>query len=134
MEIKLKRGYSINVKSDPLLATDKIVYLGSYSPSGYMATMIVGQGGVSPTIRENHGEVVAIMNGYEIRKLTPRECWRLQGQSIYAQGLWYDANYEKAARVNKDTYLYKQAGNSITVDVLCHIFRSMEKQNILPRM
>jgi DNA (cytosine-5)-methyltransferase 1 len=45
-----------------------------------------------------------------IRKLTPRECFRLQG--------WTDAYFEKAAFVNSDSQLYKQAGNGVTVNVV----------------
>lgn len=45
-----------------------------------------------------------------IRKLTPRECFRLQG--------WTDDYYEKAAFVNSDTQLYRQAGNGITTTVV----------------
>ena len=52
-----------------------------------------------------------------IRKLTPKECWRLMG--------FDDADFEKAATVNSNSQLYKQAGNSIVVDVLCYIFREM---------
>lgn len=44
-----------------------------------------------------------------IRKLTPKECFRLMG--------FDDADYEKAAAVNSNTQLYKQAGNSIVVAV-----------------
>lgn len=52
-----------------------------------------------------------------IRKLTPKECWRLMGFS--------DEDFEKAKKVNSDNQLYKQAGNSIVVDVLMAIFREM---------
>lgn len=45
-----------------------------------------------------------------IRKLTPRECWRLQGFS--------DEMFDKAAAVNSDTQLYKQAGNGVTIPVV----------------
>ena len=51
---------------------------------------------------------------FRIRKLTPKECWRLMGQK--------DEDFEKAAAVNSNTQLYKQAGNSIVVDVLEKIF------------
>lgn len=47
---------------------------------------------------------------YRIRKLTPKECWRLMG--------FDDEDYEARRRVNSRTQLYKQAGNSIVVDVL----------------
>ena len=52
-----------------------------------------------------------------IRKLSPKECWRLMG--------FDDSDFEKAAQVNSNSQLYKQAGNSIVVDVLYHIFGEM---------
>lgn len=45
-----------------------------------------------------------------IRKLTPKECFRLQG--------WTDDYFEKAAFVNSDSQLYKQAGNGVTVNIV----------------
>nr|DAP06888.1 MAG TPA: Cytosine specific methyltransferase [Caudoviricetes sp.] len=54
---------------------------------------------------------------YRIRKLTPKECWRLMGFS--------DEDFEKAAAVNSNTQLYAQAGNSIVVNVLEAIFKNM---------
>lgn len=45
-----------------------------------------------------------------IRRLTPKECFRLQG--------WADDYFEKAALVNSDSQLYKQAGNGVTVNVI----------------
>ncbi|WP_414017682.1 DNA (cytosine-5-)-methyltransferase [Bacillus cereus] len=47
---------------------------------------------------------------YRIRKLTPRECWRLQGFPDWA--------FDKAQGVNSNSQLYKQAGNSVTVNVI----------------
>lgn len=52
-----------------------------------------------------------------IRKLTPKECFRLQG--------WSDDYFEKAQFVNSDSQLYKQAGNGITVTVIETIARKM---------
>lgn len=49
-----------------------------------------------------------------IRKLTPKECWRLMG--------FADEDVEKAAEVCSNSQLYKQAGNSIVVNVLMAIF------------
>ena len=49
-----------------------------------------------------------------IRKLTPKECWRLMGFS--------DEDFAKAEAVNSNTQLYKQAGNSIVTNVLMAIF------------
>lgn len=53
-----------------------------------------------------------------IRKLTPRECWRLQGFPDWA--------FEKAQEVNSNSQLYKQAGNSVTVPVIYEIARRFE--------
>lgn len=52
-----------------------------------------------------------------IRKLTSKECFRLMG--------FDDADYEKAASVNSNTQLYKQAGNSIGVPVVEHLLTSL---------
>ena len=57
------------------------------------------------------------LSSLRIRKLTPKECWRLMG--------FDDEDFEKASKVNSNTQLYKQAGNSIVVDVLCYIFGKM---------
>lgn len=54
-----------------------------------------------------------------IRKLTPKECWRLMG--------FDDEDFEKASKVNSNTQLYKQAGNSIVVNVLEAIFKELFK-------
>lgn len=56
-------------------------------------------------------------NDVRIRKLTPKECWRLMG--------FDDEDFDKAKEVNSDTQLYKQAGNSIVVNVLEAIFKEM---------
>lgn len=52
-----------------------------------------------------------------IRKLTPKECWRLMG--------FYDEDFEKAEKVCSNSQLYKQAGNSIVVNVLEAIFKEL---------
>lgn len=54
---------------------------------------------------------------YAIRKLTPNECWRLMG--------FKDEEFKKAEEVCSNSSLYKQAGNSIVVDVLVQIFGSL---------
>lgn len=53
-----------------------------------------------------------------IRKLTPKECFRLQG--------WTDDYFEKAQFVNSDSQLYKQAGNGVTVNVIQEIAERMK--------
>lgn len=58
-----------------------------------------------------------IDNNLRIRKLTPKECWRLMG--------FDDKDFEKASQVNSNAQLYKQAGNSIVVNVLETIFKEL---------
>ncbi|MBN6014127.1 DNA cytosine methyltransferase [Streptococcus oralis] len=55
---------------------------------------------------------------FRIRKLTPRECWRLQGFPDWA--------FEKAQEVNSNSQLYKQAGNSVTVNVIAAIAKELK--------
>ena len=54
---------------------------------------------------------------YRIRRLTPRECWRLQG--------FPDSAFDKAQAVTSNSQLYKQAGNSVTVNVIAEIAKKM---------
>ena len=69
------------------------------------------RGGDKRVIEMNESE-------YRIRKLTPKECWRLMG--------FTDQDFEKAQNAGmSNTQLYKQAGNSIVVDVLYYIFRNL---------
>ena len=64
---------------------------------------------------------VTVETIYRIRKLTPRECWRLMGYT--------DTDFDKAAAVNSNTQLYKQSGNAIVKQVLMAIFSSMNINN-----
>ncbi|HEP1824850.1 TPA: DNA cytosine methyltransferase [Streptococcus suis] len=61
------------------------------------------------------------LDGIRIRKLTPRECWRLQGFPDWA--------FDRAQAVNSNSQLYKQAGNSVTVNVIEAIARKLEENN-----
>lgn len=105
----------------------RIKTIGNYYLSNHNASRVVDSSGLAPTVMENHGTITATNTSDErIRKLTPRECWRLQGFS--------DEAFDKAQSVCSDTQLYKQAGNSITIDVLVAIFgklfADMEKEQI----
>lgn len=61
--------------------------------------------------------LVVDLSNISIRKLTPKECWRLMG--------FKDEDFEKASKVVSNSQLYKQAGNSIVVNVLEAIFSEM---------
>lgn len=73
------------------------------------------------------------LNNLRIRKLTPKECWRLMG--------FDDKDYDKASKFTSQSQLYKQAGNSIVVNVLEAILTNLllsstidKKQNINRQM
>lgn len=68
--------------------------------------------GVSKTLMGM--DSMGTLDNYRIRKLTPKECWRLMGFS--------DEDFEKAKNAGvSNSQLYKQAGNSIVVNVLMGI-------------
>lgn len=84
---------------------------------------VTAAGQICPTLTAQNNEVYRIMGNsnytYRIRKLTPKECWRLMG--------WSDEDFHKAEAVNSNTQLYKQAGNGIVVPELEAIFAQMLK-------
>ena len=78
-----------------------------------------GEHDIAPTITSNsYQENNHLSDGYRIRKLTPRECWRLQGFPDWA--------FDKAQEVNSNSQLYKQAGNSVTVNVIAAIAKEFK--------
>lgn len=112
-----KKGYLEAYEGDGVVVKD-IKIIGNYSPSGYDASRIVDSNYIAPTVKENHGTVTATnTKELRIRKLTPKECWRLMG--------FEDEDFDKASKVNSNTQLYKQAGNSIVVNVLVEILRNL---------
>lgn len=65
-------------------------------------------------------QVLVKQDNFRIRKLTPREYWRLMGFS--------DEQFDKAKSAGiSNAQLYKQAGNSIVVDVLYYIYKELYK-------
>ena len=77
---------------------------------------------ISQCLTEPHHNSQRLFDGLRIRKLTPKECWRLMG--------FDDEDYENAAKANSNTQLYKQAGNSIVVNVLMAIFKQLIKEDL----
>ena len=70
--------------------------------------------GICVTLREDLTVYAVWVEQYQcymaVRKLTPKECFRLQG--------WTDDYFDKAQFVNSDSQLYKQAGNGVTVNAV----------------
>jgi DNA (cytosine-5)-methyltransferase 1 len=130
-----------------------VVVVGNYSPSNHNASSVVDSNGLAPTVMENHGTITGVIvyddynstirkdqdtigtlttnigndaprNGYKlienqlrIRKLTPRECYRLMG--------FGDQAFDLAQPNQSNSSLYHQAGDSIVVNVLMELFRSL---------
>ena len=119
-----------------MIECKEIANLALAGVKGYneMNGRIYDESGASPALRANsggHNEIKIAATEqkekeprYRIRKLTPRECWRLMD--------FDDEDFDRAAAVNSKTQLYKQAGNSIVVNCLVAIFGQMieGKENV----
>lgn len=89
--------------------TQKNAYVGSCENYSPCLTSAMGMGG---------GQIPMLSDNIRIRKLTPRECWRLMG--------FTDIEFECAKLSGvSNSQLYKQAGNSIVVNVLVGIFKGL---------
>ena len=116
------------------------VFCSEYPTSELRRGRVIENGQISPTLTtesipdrielgnpdfynflyEIDGEIYLI----RIRKLIPLECWRLMG--------FTDEDFKKAEKVNSNTQLYKQAGNSIVCDCLEAIFSQMNIEGVKP--
>lgn len=108
-----------SVQKDNLVLEEKPECINLYDEEGKETSFqdrIYKTDKISPAITTSFRPSYEIEK-YRIRKLTPKECWRLMG--------FTDEDFEKAAKVNSNTQLYKQAGNSIVKDILMAIFRQM---------
>ena len=75
------------------------------------------------------GKEMKVLEGLRIRKLTPKECWRLMGFCPRNEdGSFDDECFEKAQAVCSNTQLYKQAGNSIVVNCIEEILINLFKK------
>ena len=92
----------------------------SYPNSKTRRGRVQENGTISPTITATETGICKIESPIRIRKLTPKECFRLMGFSDQ------DFNAVKNAGIS-NSQLYKQAGNSIVVDVLYYIYVELYK-------
>lgn len=108
-----------SVQKDNLLLENNIQKVGQISSNGSQCGTVISDNGISANlVAGTHGYANShIVTQYRIRKLTPRECGRLMGVS--------DEDIDKMAAINSNTQLYKQFGNSIVVDVMCAMFKSL---------
>lgn len=91
----------------------------SYPESKTRRGRVQENGQIYPTITATETGGCRIESPIRIRKLTPKECFRLMGFS--------DENFEAAEKMVSNSQLYKQAGNSIVVDVLYYILVELYK-------
>lgn len=120
-----KRGMCTDINADvaqPITAVGQSNWTGSFvSPDIDHLEKSSVIGSSEPTkVHLKNGECVTSdddLSQYRIRKLTPKECWRLMG--------FDDSDFDKAQKVCSNTQLYKQAGNSIVVNVLEGILGSL---------
>lgn len=94
------------------------VFNNSYPQSKTRRGRVIDRGNICPTIMIANNYLV-IEKDHRVRKLTPKEYWRLQGIS--------DQDFNKARELCSDTQLYKQSGNAISVPVLESIFIELLK-------
>ena len=138
---ELGNGFRFETVNDKEVAKAITTRNGSRMDDNFIETMVVREGGLFDSENGTHqaGSVYnenglspsldTMQGGYRqpmieekksnlrIRKLTPCECYKLMGFS--------EEDYKKASQVNSDSQLYKQAGNSIVVNVLMAIFGEM---------
>lgn len=88
-----------------------------YSDEGLACTQVGNAGGLG-------AKTGLYQTNFRIRKLTPKECWRLMG--------FRDEHIDRVKELGiSDSQLYKQAGNSIVVNVLYYIFKNLFKDYIV---
>jgi DNA (cytosine-5)-methyltransferase 1 len=138
-------GYTqkLHVKDEPIVNTittvqkDNVILVPQATKAGYAAAEVgdgiytnrmkykrgVVQKSMIPTLKTSVSDIGVVVTGKDelinIRRLTPRECWRLMG--------WDDERIDIAfSSGSSETQLYKMAGNSIVVNVLTRIFEAMK--------
>jgi len=105
---------------------NEVKQVGNLTPGGSFGGnpqvgRVYGTDGIAPTLStmQGGGQEPKILDDYRVRKLTPLECWRLQGFPDWA--------FDRAREAGlSDSQLYKQAGNSVTVPVIKAIAEKME--------
>lgn len=92
---------------------------GKSGKSWQFEQQVYDENGSAKTLKasEGSGNIPKVVNDLRIRKLTPKECFRLMGVK--------DEDYENCARNQSDSSLYHLAGDSIVVNVLMAIFKEM---------
>lgn len=111
-----------SVQKDNYVVEPKVInpLKGKTNYGWHFEQKVYDENGIARAVKAGggSGNIPMLSNGYCIRKLTPRECWRLMG--------FTDIEFECAKLSGvSNSQLYKQAGNSIVVNVLVGIFKGL---------
>ena len=120
----VQKGMIQTIKTTPDIGVVVLNPLKGKTNNGWhFEQQVYDENGITRAVKAGGGSgniPKVIKNNLRIRKLTPKECWRLMGFS--------DSDFEKAEKVCSNSQLYKQAGNSIVVNVLYYIFKQLFKK------
>jgi site-specific DNA-cytosine methylase len=118
-EFELNGGEFANtittVQKDSMIATTQCINSKVNGKQPKLQDRIYDEQGISTAVTTSF--MPSVLNQLQIRKLTPRETWRLMG--------FDDSDFDKASAIHSNSTLYKQAGNSIVVNVLEHILKGL---------
>jgi DNA (cytosine-5)-methyltransferase 1 len=103
---------TIDTGCNQAVVVSELQVVGNLPGNNEMRSRVYSDNGLSPTItaKQGGGHEPKITTQRRIRRLTPLECWRLQG--------FPDSYFHNAAKITSDSQLYKQAGNSMTTKVM----------------
>lgn len=101
------------------------VFYGGFPESKTRRGRVQNRGNICPTITARNQDLFHIQTDGRIRRLTPKECFRLQGVS--------DTDADKIININSDTQCYKQTGNSICVPAMAALFLNLNIAGVLNR-
>ncbi|SFX82621.1 DNA (cytosine-5)-methyltransferase 1 [Thermoactinomyces sp. DSM 45891] len=120
-EIKRQNGRRMKESGEPMFTLTAQDRHGVVFSSGDSISRTVRTGGRSSLDAKHTWDIVQDRN-YRIRKLTPRECWRLQG--------FPDSAFDRAKEAGiSDTQLYRQAGNAVAVPIIYEMGKRMNIDN-----
>lgn len=110
---------TLTAQNNELYRIEKPIKIGNVSNDNSQAGSVYSTDGISQTLCAGvHGYSMGnIFTEYRIRKLTPLECFRLMGVT--------DSDGAKMLSVNSNSQCYRQAGNSIVVDVMAAMFKQL---------
>ncbi|WP_407430575.1 DNA (cytosine-5-)-methyltransferase [Arcticibacter sp.] len=103
------------------LTNDHLIVACNLPGNNEMRSRVYDSAGISPTVtaKQGGGHEQKTIDQQRIRRLTPLECFRLQG--------FPDDHFYRCKEVNSDSQLYKQAGNSMTVNVMKELINNLVK-------